>query len=135
MDTIGNLKKREAEVAPGQVGALRDAFIRGAEWGRNYTSGGIGAAMLAAKSFYPKAKVERPRVEPDPHGADEFTQVWRVSDGVIQWATSRGSGTWYDFEPRGFAKEKPWNCCVVTVERITLWADLLNRPTELCDAE
>ena len=57
-----DFQQREAGSEQPSWSQLRDAFVRGAEWGREYTSGGVGAAVIAAKSFYPKPKVERPRV-------------------------------------------------------------------------
>lgn len=98
----------------------RKAFARGA-YLFNVSSSMRCAEDRAAKE-YPLPKIERPRVVQE-HGTG-FKM--RYVNGDFEHHVDDGKG-WR----RSFGS----NSCAVTAERVKLWADLLERPTELVEAQ
>lgn len=98
----------------------------------------VEMARAHAKQIYPLPRVTRPRVVADPHGSN-WTQKWRVRDGAIEWEKSwDGKGDkWVPLTPQAMPRTNgsPENIEQVTNQRIAMWADLLARPTEECEAE
>lgn len=103
----------------------RAAFEEGVLTARKYErDGGAWPGSIAlALARYPLPKITQPRVVTD------CVQVqWRVLGSAVQWC-ARNGGAWNDVEARG------WGNMYLTVERVTLIADLLANPLEEVEAE
>lgn len=104
-----------------EVRIARHAFNDGALYGRGPF---VNSAASAAAAQYPLPKVTRPRVARDPSGVGEWSVAAFHGTPAIYWRHST---------------ERNWEAklgiLVATSERVKLWADLLEHPTEEVDAE
>lgn len=107
----------------------RAAFIRGSVWERSFATS--CSAEQRAEKLFRLPKVTRPRTEKDPH--PEFHQMWKAEDGQLYFSFGGADKGWFlvDEKNRTIYRD---SVCWPTPERIRLWADLLDRPTEEVEA-
>lgn len=112
----------------------RAAFLAGAAamWGKDAVPcldtvrDAYVEVVADAKRRYPLPKVERPRVVRDPHGYG----YWKAGrecgrDCLLRSGTDCEDGTWVI----------AGDYVQISAERVKLWANLLENPTELVEAE
>lgn len=93
-----------------------------------------------ASLLYPLPKVERPRVENDPHAPQRW--VWKVVGEVPFWSKKSGTHVWHGWIPdhfRDVTDNARISACdlinIATRERLTLILELMDKPVELVDAD
>lgn len=116
------------------VMAQRAAWRSGVDFGtglkrpHEYPDHPCAACDRKAAELFPLPKVTRPRVVADPHSLQMFWRVGVMGNGTngLQSARSADASEWVVCGNYGLA---------ITPERIKLWADLLENPSETVEAE